>query len=161
MTRITVSTPIDNMKLVTSWVNSIRKVKIFVGVTEEHDDREDGRIGNVALANILENGAPGSNIPPRPFMRPGMAAVKDDGRESLKRAADALYTGNQSKAKSALNGYGKKAVASIRRVMESNVPPPLKKDTLRKRRSHGKRSKKTLMDTGQLWKSISYKIEGV
>ena len=160
--RITVSTMEDNMPLVQTWTNSVKKIKIFVGVINE--DRETDRenpLQNTALANILENGAPSENIPPRPFMKPGLTAVRKEVLYFLKRGANALYDGKRAAALASLRGAGVKSVASIRRVMESNVPPPLAESTRKKRMRRGMRRMNTLIDTKQLWKSIGYRIQGL
>jgi hypothetical protein len=147
----------DNMPLVMSWVKSSKNMKMFVGVTDENDARSDSHIGNVALANILENGAPSANVPARPFMSPAMRGMKDQIRDSLKRAAAFALNGHKDRARVELENLGKEAVGAIRSKMESGVPPGHAKSTIKK----NKGDHTTLMDTKQLWNAISYKIVGV
>lgn len=158
--RATVTMMDNNLPLVQAWVKSLSKVNVFIGVTDDHDERDEGGIGNVALANILENGAPASNIPPRPFMKPAIQEMKPELREHLKRAAQAMYK-DKDKARGTFNYIGRRGVAAIRRKMESNIPPPLRPDTIRRRRKEGVRRTNTLIFTRQLWKAISYRVRGI
>jgi len=159
--RATLTIMEDNMPLVQTWVNSLRKVNVFIGVTDENDAREESHIGNIALANIMENGAPSENIPPRPFMKPAIASIKNEIRGRLQIAATYLYQKKNDRARQVLNGIGIKGVAAMRRMMESNIPPELELNTLKKRKKRGIARASTLIKTKQLWRALSYKVKGV
>jgi hypothetical protein len=162
MARISVVTQVDNMPLVQAWVNSIKKVSLYVGITEQTDDREyPARIGNIALAGILENGAPSMNVPPRPFMKPGLAAVKNEAREMMKKAATNLYEGKNDLALAVLEELGRKSVQSIQGMIGSNVPPRLDPGSVKRRKRRGIESTDTLVETQQLKESITYEIRGL
>jgi hypothetical protein len=158
--RITLVTQVDNMPTVQAWVKSIKKVKLYVGIIDDADSRSGSRIGNIALAAILENGAPSMNVPPRPFMKPGMDPMKSQARDAMKQAADMLYKKNNEEAREILGTLGRRSVMSIREVMESGVPPPLDQKSAERKFRKGYPDE-TLIKTGQLRDSISFKITGV
>jgi hypothetical protein len=160
--RITLVTQVDNMPLVQAWVNSIKKVSLYVGITEETDPRDmPSRIGNIALAAIMENGAPSMNVPPRPFMKPGMDLVKGDARVMMKEAAEALYRKDKSSARNMLEELGRNSVASMRGVIESSPPPPLDPGSVKRRKRKGVMDTSTLDESGQLKESITFEVRGL
>jgi len=104
----------------------------FVGVPGEKTARqaseEKGPMTNAALAFIHDNGSEAAQIPPRPFMRPGIkraqkyiAAVLGQGAKAALQGKDPLRS---------LNLAGMKAQAEIRGVINEGIAPPLAESTL-------------------------------
>lgn len=151
---------VDNTYQMVNWVKSLKKMNVTVGpsagTNERHDDRTNP-IGNIALAYIHEYGAPASGIPARPFMKPGILAVRPYIIQSLRTAANESVAGNKAAARGALQMLGIQAVAGMRKVMLTSVPPPLSPRRMRERAKKGS-NYITLMDTLQLYNSLTYQV---
>jgi hypothetical protein len=101
------------------------------------------------------------NVPPRPFMKPGIDLVKSDARVMMKRAAEALYRKDKTSAKNILEELGRVSVVSIQGVIESSPPPPLDPGSVKRRKQRGTMSTNTLDETGQLKESITSEVRGL
>jgi hypothetical protein len=66
----------DNLSKVSKSIDALGRSRVMVGVPADKASRSGDTINNAALAYIQENGAPEVNIPPRPFMKPGIATVQ-------------------------------------------------------------------------------------
>jgi hypothetical protein len=126
----------DRLKEVLKAIDSLALDSVLVGVPESKDAREpeEGEkthINNAQLAQIHEYGAPAANIPPRPFLEPGImhahAQVAEDLREG---AAKTLDTENPREARKALNKAGMHAAAQVQREFTDNDWPPLSDNTI-------------------------------
>lgn len=166
-------------------IQSLASNEVLVGFPEASTDRkedpEDGGpkdLTNAALGYIHDNGAPEANIPARPFMLPGI----ENARSKLVRIAKttgtkALDADNpQEVVDQGLHAMGLVAQASIRKVINDGIDPPLSDRTLRERARRGRegakeelsnRAKglppgkelaKPLIDTGQLRNAVNYVI---
>jgi hypothetical protein len=171
-------------KLVNSLLSATKK-RVLVGVPQEDPDRwknEDGKrkpdstINNAALAYIHDNGSPKANIPPRPFMIPGIQSVQERINASLLAAAQAALEEDKGGVDIHLNKAGLIAQNGIRKVINQGEGfDPLKRETklarLRRRKATREWSKERreevlesmhpLIDTGQLRNSITYVIENL
>jgi hypothetical protein len=133
--------------------------EVLVGVPREDAARqseETGPINNATLAYLHENGAPASNTPARPFMAPGIAAVKPRIIKEFEKAAKSAILADDSAIDRGLNRAGLIAQSSIRSVINSGPPPSLAEGTLAARRRRGRTGTTPLIDTGQLRNSINY-----
>ena len=152
----------------------LAKRQVLVGVPEETDPRKDGKgIGNAALAYVHDQGSPAQNIPPRPFMIPGIMKAQDQINIELLAVAKAQLEENKEQVELHLKRAGLIAQSSIRNVInEGEGFTPLKRATLlarlRRRKAARKWSKDKreetmasfhpLVDTGQLRNSVVYQI---
>ena len=159
---------------------------VLVGVPQAKTARPDDPINNATLAYIHDNGAPASNVPARPFMRPGITRATPAIRAEFKIAASAVLTGNEGLVNASLNRAGLAAQNAIRAVITEGIPPPLKPETIaarkygRKTASRRKGEKEymkqiaegatpaeaqasvgitPLVNTGQLRNSITYVVK--
>ena len=159
---------------------------VLVGVPKAKTARPDEPINNATLAYIHDNGAPASNVPARPFMRPGITRATPAIRAEFKIAASAVLTGNKGLVNASLNRAGLAAQNAIRAVITEGIPPPLKPETIaarkygRKTASRRKGEKEymkqiaegatpaeaqasvgitPLVNTGQLRNSITYVVK--
>ena len=108
--------------------------RLLVGVPKETDRRDGEQIDNAALAYIHDNGAPDANVPPRPFMEPGIRAAFPAITAGLVEAARiALTEKGIEKFDKRLGVLGFLVVASIKRTIRANIPPPLAESTVRAR----------------------------
>ncbi len=164
-------TSVDNSADVVRALRALSKRRVLVGVPQANNQREDGgRIGNAALAYIHNFGAPEVNIPARPFMAPGIAAVQPEISTALMGGARAALAGDTARVDANLAIAGTKAVNSIQVTIQEGIPPPLKPATVaaRRRRSKGSTYRRLataasdttpLIDTGELLRSITYVVE--
>jgi len=97
-------------------------------------------------------------IPARPHLVPGVEDVNDRAARILGQAAKAALSGNPGAVDKAFNAVGILGQNSVRNKIRSNVPPPLAKSTLAKRRSIGARGETPLLRTGEYMKSITYVV---
>ena len=138
--------------------------QVMVGVPDETAGRPQvegkrERINNAALAYIHETGIPEKNIPPRPFLGPGIEGAKGRILPRLKKAGEAaLETGNVSAIDRALKAVGIIAQSAVQQKIINGPFVPLKPRTLAERRKRGNESDKPLVDTGQLFGAIKYVI---
>ena len=155
---------------------SLSKKKVLVGVPEEKIGRKEEGMNNATLAYIHDQGSPKANIPPRPFMDPGIKAVQPAINKGMMVVAkEQLKVGPKDKTKihAAFDKVGIACQASIRNVINTGEDfTPLKYATKRRRllkRAYLRKKSKEdqtaimdsmhpLIDTGQLRNSISYVV---
>jgi hypothetical protein len=125
-------------------VRDLTDAEVLVGIPESTTgrDNEDGKdITNAALGYIHEFGAPEVNIPPRPFLIPGVEKSLDRSSHQLELAAKAALKGEASTVRMRLEVAGQIAAASAKREISYGDFAPLKPSTIRnRRRSRGTKS---------------------
>jgi len=138
--------------------------QLVVGVPEEENPRkEDGDIGNAAIAYINDNGSPKLNIPARPFMVPGFRASLPRGLRALKFRLPKAFK-DPSQVDKGLEDFGDAARESIQNTIRSQGSSgdpserfeDLSPVTLKLRKAKGFVGKKSLIVTGSLLNSINY-----
>lgn len=129
---------------------------VLVGVPAG-EGRDDGPT-NAEIGYQNEFGSPANNIPARPHLLPGVAAVQDKVVAKLTQAADAAATGRPSDAERHLHAAGLLAQNSVRRTLTTTAYRPLSERTLAERRARGRTGTKPLIDTGQYRRSITYVV---
>ena len=127
---------------------------VLVGVPAG-EGRDDGPT-NAEIGYQNEFGSPANNIPARPHLLPGVAAVQDKVVAKLTQAADAAATGRPSDAERHLHAAGLLAQNSVRRTLTTTAYRPLSEHTLSGRRARGRTGTKPLIDTGQYRRAITY-----
>lgn len=131
-----------------------RDVLVGVPAGEERDDGPS----NAEIGYQNEFGSPANNIPARPHLLPGVAAVQDKAAARLTQAADAAASGRVSDAERHLHAAGLLAQNSVRRTLTTTAYRPLSERTLAERRARGRTGTKPLIDTGQYRRSITYVV---
>ena len=129
---------------------------VLVGVPAG-EQRDDGPT-NAEIGYQNEFGSPANNIPARPHLLPGVAAVQDKAAARLTQAASAAATGRMSDAERHLHAAGLTAQNSVRRTLTTAAYRPLSERTLAERRARGRTGTKPLIDTGQYRNSITYVV---
>ncbi len=118
------------------------------------------------VAAIQEFGYPqdGSRIPPRPFMRPTIAAKQKEWRDLAYSGSKAILLGNET-AHSVLDKIGAKAAGDIR-VTISKIQSPVLAEATVKARASRKANKtvtaglrKPLIDTGFMLGTLTHAVE--
>ena len=176
----------DNVSKIFKSMADLTGKAVYVGIPEAENPRQEEEMNNARLGYIHEFGSPLVNIPARPFLIPGVKNVEKETGAELKKAADAALAGDSQLADQKLNRVGIIASNEVKRVLNSNLPPPLKPNTVRNRfRNRGTKTHRdneilymqliaggtepgaaqdqagivALVDTGQLRNSITYVIK--
>lgn len=139
-------------------VHSLTAKKVQVGVPASTSARNDGPLTNADLAYIHENGAPGANIPARPFLVQGIEEAGDGIAKQMERASKAALNNKPEQVDQALNGAGLAAQSGVRGKINDGPFEALAESTLAARQRRGRTGDKPLIDTGQLRNSITYVI---
>lgn len=152
----------DRVDVILKGISVAPDYDVLVGIPSEKSTRagsDAGSMSNAALGYIHENGAPEANLPPRPFLLPGIRASSGRFSSHLKKAVTALMGGENTKAEQHLNAAGLMAVNAVRRQINQGIGfAPLAASTLAARRRRGRTGEKPLIDTGQLRNSITYAV---
>jgi hypothetical protein len=148
----------DNAKAILQNIAAMDKLRLLVGIPAEKAGRKGDQATNPMLGFIFENGSPAQNIPPSPFLVPGVkksqqrvvAVLKEGAKEGI------MKVGGIEKS---LHKAGLLAQAEVRRIIvDQEGFPELSARTLSARAQRGHKGLKRLIDTGQLLKSITYVI---
>lgn len=156
-------------------LKDLANTSVMVGIPSDREQgnsgsagtekRKEGPIGNAALGYIHETGSPINNIPPRPFLRPGVNDSRKRWEPYLQQAASLAMEGKPDAVDRALHAAGLTAVAAVKNKITAGLSPPLKQSTInaRRRRSKSRLAStaadvKPLIDTGQLLNSINYVV---
>jgi hypothetical protein len=104
------------------------------------------------VADIAAKHEFGLGVPRRSFIADWVDESLEAANRRLKKSA-ALVFREKMPLKQAYGLFGMWAVGEIQRRIKSRIPPPLSPVTIRR-----KRSSVPLIDTGQLWSSITYLV---
>lgn len=127
------------------------RTAIAVGVQGDNADADHGGPTNVMVASVHEFGT--DNIPERSFIRSAVDANHKKYDAEIARAVGGLFDGKGT-LKGELMLIGEGARLDIINKIRSNIPPPLKEETIARKK--GKTT--ALIDTGQLLNAISYEL---
>lgn len=163
---MTVTIVKDRMKAVQATLRALGAKRVLVGIPGEMDarEREPGEksepIGNAALGYIQENGSPAANIPPRPFLMPGVRSVREEIAGRFEGAARRALAGGNGNIEQTLNAVGLIAVTAVKKVFDAQGPgwEPLKPGTLAARRRQGFKGTKILLRSGQLRNAVTFVV---
>lgn len=141
-------------------LKEIRKTAVYVGIAKGADQeyRKGEPISNSDLGFIHEKGSPANRIPPRPFLVPGVASVKDSIKPVMQKAAKAALNGDIANFDKLMERIALKAQVAVPNYVKTHQGDfvPLKPKTIeaRKRKIKAVRGIGSnitiLMDTGQL-----------
>jgi hypothetical protein len=132
---------------------------VMVGIPHDKNTRTDTGETNAQIALIQEFGSPVKNIPPRPFLVPGVKSAQKEVVEILKDGATSALHGVS--IDTALNKAGLIGQNHVKSQIVNGTFKPLSQTTLAERRSRrksGQAGTKPLIDTGQLLASITYVV---
>ncbi len=134
----------DRTKETLEALQSLVRQQVLVGIPESTSDRDDedgSGLTNAQIGYLQETGCPETNLPARPFLVPGTEEAEDRTVPLLKEAAKATLRGNPEKARAQLSDAGIVASNSVKRRINSNIPPPLSPYTVANRaRSRGSKT---------------------
>lgn len=148
----------DNTNIVLKAIQDMAKKHVLIGIPSANNSRNDGAITNASIGYINEFGSTANNIPPRPFLQPGVKKVSTQCAEVLKRSAQNILDGKDS-IERGLNVVGTIARDSVKKtIVASEGFSPLAEKTLAQRARKGFKGTKPLIQTGQLINSITYVV---
>lgn len=156
---MSIKTTVDKVADVLKNIKQMQSARVMVGIPKDENARSDGLIGNASIGYIQENGSPAKNIPARPFLIPGVEAVKNKVADILGEGAKNVLdggsiTGSQTKA-------GIVAQNSVKATITAGEGfTTLADSTLAARQRKGVKGTKPLIRTGQLRNSITYIVKG-
>lgn len=145
----------------------LAKTAVYVGIAagSTGDTRNDGGPSNHLLGFVHENGSPVNNIPPRPFLVPGLEANRKMIVDGLKGAMDCALKGDEKKCGQTLERLAICSASAVKNYMQTADFEPLKPRTIanrnRSRLTKGTRENEMeglgihpLINTGQLRDAI-------
>ncbi len=135
-------------------LKALERVEVLVGFPADGAPREDGAaISNAQLAFIQENGSPANNIPPRPFLNPGIRRGAKRLAKIQAMAIKAALTGKPVEPIAEL--LGQQAVTEVQNFLKdsSNGLAPNAPATIKQ-----KGSDKPLIDTASMFQGIKYVV---
>jgi hypothetical protein len=162
---------VDKVPAVLKQIQEMVAMKLLIGIPAENGGRQGDAgvisahargeevatpLNNAAIGYIQETGSPVNNIPARPFLVPGVAAIQDKAIARLKTGASQALDGDAFAAGRALATVGLMAQSSVRNTINAGVGPALAPSTLAARRRRGRTGTVPLIDTGQLRNAITY-----
>lgn len=154
-----IKTTVDKVAGVLKNIQKIATARVVVGIPQDENNRNDGQIGNAEIGYIQEFGSTAQNIPPRPFLVPGVKAVEKECAELLAEGAKNMLDNNAMTA--SLTKAGIKAQSSVKATITKGEGfAPLAESTLAARKRKGYKGTKPLIRTGQLRNSITYIVKG-
>lgn len=148
--RVTVTK--DTVSDVIRGITELVGKQVFVGIPDSTTNRADEvsqDVTNATLGYIHENGSPAANIPPRPFLVPGVEKVLDKATDRMKAAAQATMRGDPQKADQLLNDAGIIAMGGARSEIHYGDFEPLKPATIRNR--HRVRGTKSMRENEEVY----------
>lgn len=147
-----------HFKEVDASMRELHSLEVLVGIPDDNAARstEKGPVSNAELLFIHTNGSPVRHIPPRPVLEPAIGHHKDEISELLKAAADTALDGNISSVEPVLKKAGMAAQNFARGWFTDSA------NGWRENRPgtiQAKGSDRPLIDTGEMRKSITYRVK--
>jgi hypothetical protein len=150
---VKVKIPVDHVLDLEESLDILTGLEVVVGFSGRH---QGANMSNAELAYIHEHGSPARNIPARPFFVSGIEEEANEIADSARQVADQALKSGSSGSRSrrvAMELVGEAAVNAVKRKILRNEFTPLAPATV-KRKGHDQ----ALIETGQLYDSISYEI---
>lgn len=158
-------------------IAELKSYEVLVGIPEENNGRPaEGSVAvsNAELLYIHTHGSPINGIPARPVIEPALEHEKERVSELLQNAADVALSGNKEGVLPALEKAGMFGQNAVRAWFTNpsnewaeNSDITIKGGWMKNKvsgkvfRVKGKKSNRPLIDTGEMRKSIIYKVKKV
>ncbi len=151
----------DGVPRLIAGMEAMAKNAILVGIPSgsAKNHRDDSTAENSEIGFWMEFGAPEANIPPRPFLIPGVNSVLPEIQKRLSRGAKRLLTDPSFSPEVLFQSVGLLAQQGVQRYMTDSHFAPLADSTLAARKSRGFEGEKPLIETGSLRASITFVVE--
>lgn len=168
----------DELDGIVKATRDLANKEVLIGVPSTADSRNGSNVGNASIAYWMEFGVPEQNIPARPFLVPGVAAIRDRAVVRLRKAGESVLDGQPQKADAQFEAIGLEGASSVQNKIRSGPFVPLAPSTIAARRKsdlsqldelykHDQIASdqhaaltgvQPLIDTGKLLQSISYVV---
>jgi hypothetical protein len=134
-------------------VQQMTASEVLVGIPRANNPRQDGPIGNAAIAYIHEYGSPAHNIPRRAFLHPGVKSIQSRAVAMMRQGALDCLRGTPH-IDQVLNRVGLLAREGVVRAITDPNPAfaPLQPATIRarlRRTAAGRRKLKQIKKQGK------------
>lgn len=147
-------------------MRSVRKLtdrELLVGVPDtnvarEPEPGEPNPASNAVIAYVQELGDEELNIPPRPFLVPGIESIKSEIVQKMRKAGELALEGNLKEIDKMFVDVGLTAASAVQDKISNGPFTPLSPVTLAKRLAKGRTGDKPLLDSGQLRRAITYVV---
>ena len=159
----TLSVTLDTSSKLKDAVRRLLKQEVLVGIPDSTAERqpapgEKATASNALIGYVQEFGSDEHNIPPRPFLVPGVQDAKDLIVKRLQGTANAVLSGDLSAVDKGFQTVGLVAQNAVRAKIAEGPFTPLAKRTLEARRAKGRTGDRPLIDTGKLREAITYVV---
>lgn len=130
---------VDHWPIFRQQIKALTENRVLVGIPESTTDREaqpgepKTPITNAGIGLVMEKGSPAANIPPRPWLVPGIESIEKKIAERFQKAAEAALDGDMQAVKKGLESIGLMAQSAVREKIRSGPFQPLAESTLRAR----------------------------
>ena len=144
-------------------LRELLRQEVLIGIPADAPARtpepgEPAPPSNALIGYKMETGDPEMNLPARPFLVPGVEAIKDKAIARMKKAGEDALKGDLGKVDQALHAVGLMGQSSVQAKITDGPFAPLAPRTLAQRRARGRTGDRPLIDTGQLRRSVTYVI---
>lgn len=176
----------DRVAEVLAGIDALTGNKILIGIPATNAGRTDTPMDNASIGYVQEFGSPAQNIPPRPFLLPGVRDAQDRVIGRLRQSLLYAMAGKKETTIRALHAVGMTAASAVKMRMRTGPFMPLSDATIYKRahrntttgkagsrkgalkeierRSQGlspsSEFAKPLIDTAALLKAVTYVLRG-
>lgn len=130
----------------------LKKKEIKVGIHEGAG--KNAKTGTLIVDYAIANEYGTNKIPERSFMRSTYEEKEKQWNKALDRIVGGIVEGDVNNIEQKISFVAEQMVNDIKDKIDSNIPPPLSEATIKR-----KGSSKTLIDTGIMKTSITYKVE--
>lgn len=153
----------DNTAALMRAVRALTQSEVLIGIPADAPARtpepgEPTSPTNAMIGYLMERGSPANNLPPRPFLVPGVEAIREPALARLKKAGQQALAGDVAQVDKALHAVGLMGQNAVRKKITDGPFTPLAPRTLEQRRARGRSGEKPLIDTGQLRNSLTYVV---
>lgn len=146
----------ENVEAMMKEMELMKKSYVTIGITEEAGHYTDGVNPPLVVEVALWNEFGTKNIPERSFFRTAIDENESQINNWREELLEGIMTGKLTTEK-ALNTIGFRIQTLIQNKIKSNVPPPLADSTVAQKKHDGV-APQTLIDTGLMLRSVTYKV---
>ena len=135
--------------------DATRKHDLTIGIHEAEGSQTARGTEALTVAQLGAFHEFGLGVPRRSFIADWFDDTKAEHEEQLRKMAKAVVAGTVPSIEIALERLGNRYVGEVQRRIRQGIPPPLKPATIKR-----KGSSVALIDSGQLWTSLRYRVDG-
>lgn len=140
-------------------IKAMQNKCVMIGIPEDKNARKEAGPTNAMIGMVQEFGSGAKNVPPRPFLIPGIKEAQKEAVEVLKSGAVKALHGEDIEI--TFHKVGLIGQNHVKAKITNGQFAALAQSTLAARmraRKNGKAGSKPLVDTGQLLASITYVV---